>query len=166
LPPTVLGFYLLIVLGKSGPLAFFGLPTLAFSFPGLVVGSMVYSMPFVVQPMASAFRAVDERLLEAAATLGAGPWDRFWSVVIPNARSGLISAAVLGFAHTMGEFGVVLMLGGSLPGQTKVASIRIYEHVERMDYGSAHRLAAVLVVLSLVLLLPIYWFRHHRETLP
>ena len=164
LPPTVLGFYLLLLLGKTGPLAALGLPPLAFSFTGLVIGSMIYSLPFVVQPLINGFEAIDQRRLDAAATLGAGPWDRFWSVAVPGARSALITGGVLGFAHTLGEFGVVLMLGGSLPGETRVASIAIYQHVESMDHASAHALAGVLVVISLVLLVPTYVLRRRSRT--
>ena len=163
LPPTVLGFYLLLMLGRSGPLVAMGLPALAFTFSGLVIGSMVHSLPFVIQPLINNFRAIDPRLLEAAATLGATRSDAFWSVVMPNARAGLLSAAVLGFAHTMGEFGVVLMIGGSMAGSTKVASIAIYEHVENMDYAHAHGLAAVLLITSLCLLLPVYLLEHRRR---
>jgi molybdate transport system permease protein len=160
LPPSVLGFYLLILMGSRGPLGgwaqAWGMSTLAFSFPGLVVGSIVYSLPFVVQPLQNSFREVDTHLLEAAATLGAGPVDRFVSVVLPHSREGWIRAAALGFAHTVGEFGVVLMIGGNIPGQTRVASIALYNHVEAMDYGQAHHLALVLLVLSLVMLLVVH----------
>jgi len=166
LPPTVLGFYLLLLLGERGPLAAVGLPTLAFSFPGLVIGSMVYSLPFVVQPLADGFRAVEERTLDAAATIGASPWDRFWSVAVPESRHALITAAVLGFAHTMGEFGVVLMIGGSIPGETRVASIAIFEHVEGLRYGSAHALAAVLLLLSCCLLLPLHLLGRRAKVMP
>ncbi len=164
LPPTVLGFYLLLLLGKTGPLAAVGLPPLAFSFGGLVVGSMIYSLPFVVQPLITGFENIDQRRLDAAATLGAGPRDRFFSVALPGARSAIITGAVLGFAHTLGEFGVVLMLGGSLPGETRVASIAIYQHVESMDLASAHALSAVLVVISLVLLVPTYILRRRSRS--
>lgn len=157
LPPTVLGFYLLVAMGPDGPLghltAALGLPPLAFSFAGLVVGSVVYSLPFVVQPVRDAFAGLDEQLLDAAATLGAGPRDRFFRVALPLARPGLITGAVLGFAHTLGEFGVVLMIGGNMPGHTQVASIAIYDHVETLAYGRAHALAGVLLVVSFLLLL-------------
>ncbi len=157
LPPTVLGFYLLVVLAPSGPVGrvveALGLPPLVFSFPGLVLGSVIYSLPFVVQPARDAFAGLDPRLLDAAATLGAGPLDRFFRVAVPLSRGGLLTGAVLGFAHTLGEFGVVLMIGGSIPGETQVASIAIYDHVESLAYGRAHALAAVLLVLSFVLLL-------------
>jgi molybdate transport system permease protein len=162
LPPTVLGFYLLIALGPSGPIG--GLATalggrpLAFTFTGLVVGSVVYSLPFVVQPLQDAFAAVGRRPLEVAATLGARPLDRFLTVALPLARPGFVTAAVLGFAHTVGEFGVVLMIGGSIPGETQVLSIAIYDHVEALEYGRAHWLAAGLLALSFVLLVAVYAF--------
>lgn len=160
LPPTVLGFYLLIFLGTQGPLGRFveamGGSAPAFSFTGLVIGSVLYSLPFVVQPLQNAFGTLGRRPLEVAATLGASPWDRFWSVAVPSARSGFLTAAVLGFAHTVGEFGVVLMIGGSIPGETRVLSIAIYEHVEALDYGRAHALAAGLLALSFLLLLIVY----------
>jgi molybdate transport system permease protein len=160
LPPTVLGFYLLILLAPDGPLGSLvqalGGPTLAFSFTGLVIGSVIYSLPFVVQPLQGAFAALGPRPLEVAATLGAGPLDRFFSVAVPLARHGFITAAVLGFAHTVGEFGVVLMIGGNIPGETKVLSIAIYDHVEALAYDRAHWLAAGLLALSFVLLLAVY----------
>jgi len=157
LPPTVLGFYLLVAMGSGGPLGrlteALGLPPLAFSFAGLVVGSVLYSLPFVVQPLRDAFAGIDQQLLDAAATLGAGPRDRFFRVALPLARAGLITGAVLGFAHTLGEFGVVLMIGGNIPGHTQVASIAIYDHVETMEYGRAHVLAGAMLVISFLLLL-------------
>lgn len=160
LPPTVLGFYLLLLLGPrgvvGGSLEALGLPHLAFSFPGLVIGAMLYSLPFVVQPLVGAFQAVGRRLPEVAATLRAGPLDVFMSVVLPMAQRGFLTAAVLAFAHTLGEFGVIMMIGGNIPGRTQVASIAIYDHVEAMDYGAAHGLAAVLVALSFLLLLAVY----------
>jgi len=156
LPPTVLGFYLLILLGANGPLALLGGGTLAFSFTGLVFGSVIYSMPFVIQPLQDAFQAAGKRPLEVAATLRASPWDRFFTVAIPLARPGFITAAVLGFAHTIGEFGVVLMIGGNIPGQTQVLSIAIYDHVESLDYTSAHLLSGGLLVLSFILLAAVY----------
>jgi molybdate transport system permease protein len=160
LPPTVLGFYLLILLAPHGAIGSLvqalGGPGLAFSFTGLVVGSVIYSLPFVVQPLQGAFAAIGSRPLEVAATLGAGPLDRFISVALPLARHGFITAAVLGFAHTVGEFGVVLMIGGNIPGETQVLSIAIYDHVEALDYGQAHTLAAGLLVLSFVMLLAVY----------
>ncbi|MGQ0529105.1 MAG: molybdate ABC transporter permease subunit [Panacagrimonas sp.] len=162
LPPTVLGFYLLIAFGPNGPLGqltqALGLGLLPFTFGGLVVASMLYSLPFVVQPLQNAFEAIDERTLEAAATLRAAPLDRFFSVVMPLARPGFLTATVLGFVHTVGEFGVVLMIGGSIPGETRVVSVQIYDHVEAFDYAQAHALAAVLLVFSFVVLLALYWF--------
>lgn len=156
LPPTVLGFYLLILLGANGPLGALGLPPLAFSFSGLVIGSLVYSMPFVIQPLQDAFSSMGRRPLEVAATLRASPLDAFFTVAVPLARSGFLTAIVLGFAHTIGEFGVVLMIGGNIPGQTQVLSIAIYEHVEALDYVNAHVLAASLIILSFILLLGVY----------
>lgn len=160
LPPTVIGFYLLLLLGPQGAVGGFleriGVGHLAFSFAGLVIGSMIYSLPFVVQPLQNAFQATGQRVLEAAATLRAGPLDRFLSVSLPLARRGFLTAAVLSFAHTLGEFGVIIMLGGNIPGSTQVASIAIYNHVEAMDYAAAHGLALVLVVLAFVLLLSVY----------
>ena len=160
LPPTVLGFYLLIGLGSNGPLAplteSLGIPSLAFSFGGLLVGSVIYSMPFVVQPLQTAFAAIGRRPLEVAATLGAGPIDRFFSIALPMAKPGIITAAALGFAHTIGEFGVVLMIGGNIPGETRVLSIAIYDHVEMLEYGQAHWLAGGLLVFSFILLTAIY----------
>ena len=154
LPPTVLGFYLLIALGPDGPGGFvarlFGERSLAFSFPGLVIGSVIYSLPFTVQPIRSAFEAVGDRPLEAAATLRASPWDAFWSVAVPLARPGLIAGAVLGFAHTVGEFGVILMIGGNIPGATRVLSIAIYDHVELMEWSTAHVLSGSLLAFSFV----------------
>lgn len=156
LPPTVLGFYLLLALGANGPLAKLTGHSLAFSFTGLVAGSIVYSLPFVVQPLRDAFIAVGEEVMDAAATLGASPMDRFMSVAVPLARPGFITAAVLGFAHTVGEFGVALMIGGSIPGQTRVVSIAIYEQVEMGRYDGAHALAAGLIAFSFVVLVVVY----------
>ena len=157
LPPTVLGFYLLFLLGPEGPIGgaweALGGPRLVFSFAGLVVGSTVFSLPFVVQPLKNAFVAVGERPLEVAASLGAGPVDRFFSVVVPMTRPAFVTAATLGFAHTVGEFGVVLMLGGNVPGETNVVSIAIYERVERLDYAAAHWMAAILLLFSFVVVL-------------
>lgn len=160
LPPTVLGFYLLVALGPQGPIgglmeAFGGQP-LAFTFTGLVIGSVIYSMPFVIQPLQDAFAAVGRRPLEVAATLRASPLDRFFTVAVPLARPGFLTAAVLGFAHTLGEFGVVLMIGGSIPGSTKVISIAIYDHVESLEYVQAHWISGALLVLSFVLLMAVY----------
>lgn len=160
LPPTVLGFYLLVSLGPNGPigglLSALGGESLAFTFTGLVIGSVVYSMPFVIQPLQNAFSAIGQRPLEVAATLGASPLDRFFSIAIPMARPGFITASVLGFAHTLGEFGVVLMIGGNIPGSTQVVSISIYDHVEALEYGQAHALSASLLLFSFVLLLIVY----------
>jgi len=160
LPPTVLGFYLLVALGPRGPLGrlmeLLGRSPLTFTFAGLVAGSLVYSLPFVVQPLEGAFTAVGRRPLEAAATLGASPLDRFFTVAVPLARPGFLTAAVLGFAHTVGEFGVVLMIGGNIPGETRVLSIAIYDHVEMLQYGRAHWLAGGLLLLSFLMLLAVY----------
>lgn len=162
LPPTVLGFYLLISLGPNGPVGrlteALGLGVLPFTFPGLVVASVFYSLPFVVQPLQNAFEAIGERPLEAAATLRAGPWDAFWSVAVPLARPGFISGAILGFAHTVGEFGVVLMIGGNIPEKTRVVSVLIYDHVEAMEYAQAHWLAGGMLVFSFLVLLALYTF--------
>jgi len=162
LPPTVLGFYLLLALGPRGPFGqlaeLLGGTSLAFTFTGLVIGSVFYSMPFVIQPLQNAFSAVGTRPLEVAATLRASPRDRFFSVVVPMARSGFITAAVLGFAHTVGEFGVVLMIGGNIPGETQVLSIAIYDHVESLEYVHAHWLAGGLLLLSFILLASVYFF--------
>jgi molybdate transport system permease protein len=160
LPPTVLGFYLLLALGPSGPLGgavrALGGGSLAFTFSGLVIGSVLYSLPFVVQPLQNAFEGVARTLDEAAATLGASPLDRFLTVVLPLSRRGLITAASLGFAHTVGEFGVVLMIGGNIPGETQVLSIAIYDHVESLEYAQAHLLSGALLVFSFMLLLAVY----------
>jgi molybdate transport system permease protein len=162
LPPTVLGFYLLVMLGNQGPLGvlFDWLDTsFVFTFKGLVAGSIVFSLPFVVYPLRNAFEELPQGQLEVAATLGAGPVDRFFSVVMPLAWSGFLAAAVLGFAHTLGEFGVVLMLGGNIPGETQVVSIAIYNYVEQLDYGRAHLFSAALVLFSFVGLLLLYLVR-------
>ena len=160
LPPSVLGFYLLLLMGPQGPVGQFtqwlGLGRLPFSFGGLVVASVLYSMPFVVQPLQQAFEAIPERTLEAAATLRASPLDRFFTIALPLARPGLITASVLGFAHTVGEFGVVLMIGGNIPGETRVMSVAIYDHVEAAEFADAHRLSAVLVGFALVVLVTLY----------
>ena len=157
LPPTVLGFYLLLLLGPQGVvgqlMSKLGLTLLPFTFGGLVVGSMIYSLPFVVQPLQAAFEAIGEEPLEAAACLRAGPLDRFWSIGLPMAAPGVLTAAVLGFAHTVGEFGVVLMIGGNIPGQTRVLSMRLYDHVEAGDYAQAHTLALCLLAFSFAALL-------------
>ena len=150
LPPTVLGFYLLMTLGTNGPIGnlfeSLGGNSIAFTFTGLVVGSVIYSLPFVVQPLQNSFSSVGKQAMEVAATLGASKLDRFFTVAVPLARSGFITASVLGFAHTVGEFGVVLMIGGNIPGETGVLSIAIYDHVEAMEYGQAHVLAGGLLV--------------------
>ena len=160
LPPTVLGFYLLLLMGPQGPVGQFtqalGLGRLPFTFSGLVVASVLYSMPFVVQPLQQAFEAIPERTLEAAATLRAGPLDRFFSIALPLARPGLVTATVLGFAHTVGEFGVVLMIGGNIPGSTRVLSVAIFDHVEATEFAAAHRLAAGLVVFAMVVLVTLH----------
>jgi molybdate transport system permease protein len=160
LPPTVLGFYLLVALGPHGPLGgltlALGGPPLAFSFSGLVIGSVIYSLPFVVQPLQSAFSSLGRRPLEVAATLRAAPLDRFFTVALPLARPGFLTASVLGFAHTIGEFGVVLMIGGNIPGRTQVLSIAIYDHVEALDYTQAHWLSGGLLAASFVMLLAVY----------
>lgn len=160
LPPTVIGFYLLVSMGPNG---FFGqltqslgLGTLTFSFTGLVIGSVFYSLPFVVQPLQNAFEAIGRAPLEAAATLRANPWDAFFSVVLPLARPGFVTAAILAFAHTVGEFGVVLMIGGNIPGKTQVVSVQIYNHVETMNYAQAHWLAGGMVAFSFIVLLAMY----------
>ena len=162
LPPTVLGFYLLMTLGTNGPignlLESLGGSSIAFTFTGLVVGSVIYSLPFVVQPLQNSFGSIGKQPMEVAATLGASKLDRFFTVAVPLARSGFITASVLGFAHTVGEFGVVLMIGGNIPGETGVLSIAIYDHVEAMEYGQAHILAGGLLFLSFVMLLVVYIF--------
>jgi molybdate transport system permease protein len=160
LPPTVIGFYLLVMMGPQGPVGqltqALGLGVLPFTFAGLVVASVFYSLPFVVQPIQNAFEAIGERPLEAAATLRASPFDTFFSVVLPLARPGYLTATVLGFAHTVGEFGVVLMIGGNIPDQTRVVSVQIYDHVEALEYAQAHWLAAGMVAFSFVVLLLLY----------
>ncbi len=157
LPPTVIGFYLLIALAPSSPLMTllhsFGVRTLAFTFTGLVIGSMVYSLPFAVQPLRNAFEAIGDRPMEVAATLRASPVDAFFSVAAPLARRGFLTAAVLVFAHTVGEFGVVLMIGGAIPGKTEVLSVRIYQLVESLQFGEAHKLAAGLLIFAFLVLL-------------
>ena len=157
LPPTVLGFYLLLALSPNSPMgqaaaALFG-HALPFTFAGLVIGSVIYSLPFVVQPVRNAFEAIGERPLEAAATLRASPLDIFWSVALPLARPGLLTGAVLGFAHTVGEFGVVLMIGGNIPGETRVLSVAIYDYVETLEWGKAHSLAALMLAFSFIVIL-------------
>ena len=170
LPPSVIGFYLLLLMGPHGPVGQFtqwlGLGRLPFTFGGLVVASVIASMPFVVQPLQQAFEAIPERTLEAAATLRASPLDRFFTVAVPLARPGFVTASVLGFAHTVGEFGVVLMIGGNIPGQTRVISTLIYGHVEAMEYAQAHWLAGGMVVFSFVVLTGLGLLnRRHRRVL-
>ena len=160
LPPTVLGFYLLLMLGPAGPVGeltqSLGLGTLPFTFAGLVVGSTIYSMPFVVQPVRNAFEAVGERPLEVAATLRASPWKRFYSIALPLARPGFLTGSVLGFAHTVGEFGVILMIGGNIPGETKVLSVAIYDHVESLEWAQAHWLAGGMLLFSFLVVFTMY----------
>lgn len=166
LPPTVLGFYLLLLLGPHGAVGqltqSLGLGVLPFTFSGLVVASVLYSMPFVVQPLQNAFESIGQRPLEVAATLRASPLDTFFTVVVPLARSGFLTASVLAFAHTIGEFGVVLMIGGNIPGETKVLSVAIYDHVETLDYTQAHYLSAGMVGFAFVVLLVLYWLNNKK----
>ena len=163
LPPTVIGFYLLVLMGPSGPVGrlteSLGWGRLPFTFWGLVVGSIVYSLPFAVQPLQRAFESMGRRPLEVAAALGAGPLDRFFTVALPLARPGFITAAGLSFAHTVGEFGVVLMLGGNIPGKTRVVSVQIYDHVEAMEYAQAHWLAGGMVAFAFVVLMALHWLQ-------
>ncbi|MBV5275592.1 MAG: molybdate ABC transporter permease subunit [Lamprocystis purpurea] len=163
LPPSVLGFYLLVTMGPNGPVGqltqALGIGLLPFTFWGLVVASVFYSFPFMVQPVQNAFEAVGERPLEVAATLRASPLDAFFSVALPLALPGFLTAGILTFAHTVGEFGVVLMIGGNIPGVTRVASVQIYDHVEAMEYSDAHRLAAVMLIFSFLVLLALYLWR-------
>ncbi|MFV3416056.1 molybdate ABC transporter permease subunit [Pseudomonas nitroreducens] len=167
LPPTVIGFYLLITMGPNGFIGHatesLGLGRLPFTFAGLVVGSVFYSLPFVVQPLQNAFEAIGNKPLEAAATLRASPLDTFFSVVLPLARPGFITASILGFAHTVGEFGVVLMIGGNIPGKTRVVSVQIFDHVEAMEYAQAHWLAGGMVIFSFFVLLALHASRRSRS---
>ncbi len=167
LPPAVLGFYLLVLMGPEGPVGALtqslGLGLLPFTFTGLVVASVIYSMPFVVQPLQNAFEAIGERPLEVAATLGAKPLDAFFTVAVPLAKPGFLTAAILGFAHTVGEFGVVLMIGGNIPGKTQVVSMAIYNHVEAMEYGNAHVLSGILLAFSFIVLLALYTLNPARR---
>lgn len=160
LPPSVIGFYLLVTMGPNGPIGqlteAIGIGTLPFTFAGLVIGSVLYSMPFVVQPIQNAFEAIGERPLEVAATLRASPLDTFFSIVLPLAKPGYLTATVMGFAHTVGEFGVVLMMGGNIPDKTRVVSVQIYDHVEALEFAQAHWLSAGMVVFSLVVLITLY----------
>ena len=168
LPPTVLGFYLLLTMGPNGPIGALtqslGIGLLPFTFWGLVIASCFYSLPFVVQPLQNAFEAIGERPFEVAATLRAGPWDRFASVALPLAKPGFITAAILGFAHTVGEFGVVLMIGGNIPGVTRVVSVQLYDHVEALDYGQAHWLSGALLLFSFVVLFSLYTFNRRASS--
>lgn len=171
LPPTVLGFYLLVALGPQGPLGqlsqLLGGGTLAFTFTGLLIGSVVYSLPFAVQPLQHAFEALGTRPMEVAATLRARPLDAFFTVALPQARAGLVTAAILSFAHTVGEFGVVLMIGGNIPGQTRVVSTQIYGHVEALEYTQAHWLAGGMLLFSFVVLLALALLkRRNAQVLP
>ncbi len=168
LPPSVLGFYLLVALGPDGPLGrltqALGWGLLSFTFWGLLIGSLIYSLPFVVQPLVNAFDALGERPLEAAATLRAGPLDAFWSVALPLARPGYVTGAVMGFAHTLGEFGVVLMIGGNIPGQTRTVSVLIYDQVEALDYAQAHWLAGGMLAFSFTVLLALHLIQARKRT--
>ena len=163
LPPSVLGFYLLLAMGPNGPVGqlttALGIGLLPFTFWGLVIGSVFYSLPFMVQPLQTAFESIGERPLEVAATLRASPLDAFFTVAVPLALPGFLTASILTFAHTVGEFGVVLMIGGNIPGVTRVASVQIYDHVEALEYLQAHRLSAVMLVFSFVVLLALYAWR-------
>ena len=167
LPPTVLGFYLLLALGPNGWVGQFtqwaGWGLLAFSFWGLVVGSVIYSLPFAVQPLVNAFEAMGSRPMEVAATLRASPWDAFFSVAVPLAKPGFVMAAMLSFAHTVGECGVVLMIGGNIPDKTRVVSTQIYGHVEALEYSQAHGLAGVMLVFSFVVLMALSWLNRRQR---
>ncbi|CAI3788518.1 Sulfate transport system permease protein CysT [Pseudomonas sp. MM227] len=167
LPPTVIGFYLLLLLGPHGFIGqatqALGLGSVVFSFTGLVIGSVIYSMPFVVQPLQNAFKAIGKRPLEVAATLRASPWDCFFTVVLPQAKPGFVTASILGFAHTVGEFGVVLMIGGNIPDKTRVVSVQIFDHVEAMEYAQAHWLAGAMLVFSFAVLLLLHRGRQSRS---
>jgi molybdate transport system permease protein len=169
LPPTVIGFYLLIAMGPNGPVGeltqSLGLGTLSFTFTGLVIASVIYSFPFVVQPIQNSLEALGKRPLEVAATLRASRLDTFFSVVLPLAKPGFITATILGFAHTVGEFGVILMIGGNIPGETQVISVLIYEHVESLQYGQAHRLSAGMIIFSFIVLLLLYGFNQKQKTI-
>lgn len=166
LPPAVIGFYLLLLMGPAGALGklmqALGAAPLPFTFGGLVVASVIYSLPFVVQPLTDAFAAIPTALLEAAATLRAGPWLRFWKIALPMARHGVLTATLLGFAHTLGEFGIVLMVGGNIPGKTQLLSVQLYNHVEALEYPQAHTLAGGLLAFSFLALLVLYRIRNRR----
>jgi molybdate transport system permease protein len=171
LPPSVLGFYLLLAMGPNGPVGHLttalGLGTLPFTFWGLVLASVFYSLPFMVQPLQNAFEAIGDRPMEVAATLGASALDAFFTVALPLARPGFLTASILTFTHTVGEFGVVLMIGGNIPGVTRVASVQIYDHVEALEYAQAHRMSAVLLIFSFVVLLVLYaWRPNANNVLP
>ena len=169
LPPTVIGFYLLIAMGPNGPVGeitqSLGLGTLPFSFAGLVIASVIYSFPFVVQPIQNSFEALGKRPLEVAATLRASRLDTFFTVILPLAKPGFITATILGFAHTVGEFGVILMIGGNIPGETQVISVLIYEHVESLQYAQAHSLSAAMIIFSFVVLLLLYGFNQKQKSI-
>jgi molybdate transport system permease protein len=169
LPPTVLGFFILVAIGNYSPIGpwyrgVFG-HSLAFSFEGLVIASILYSFPFAVQPMQNAFESINPNFIDAARTMGCSAWKRFWLVLLPGARAGVVTGAVLAFAHTVGEFGVVLMVGGSIPGETKVASIAIYEHVETLEYAQAATMAMVLLAFSFVVLSIVYYYNRRAVRL-
>jgi molybdate transport system permease protein len=169
LPPTVIGFYLLIAMGPNGPVGgltqSLGIGTLPFTFTGLIIASVIYSFPFVVQPIQNSLEALGKRPLEVAATLGASRFDTFFTVVLPLAKPGFITATILGFAHTVGEFGVILMIGGNIPGETQVISVLIYEHVESLQYAQAHRLSAGMIIFSFIVLLILYGFNQKQKTI-
>ncbi|MEQ3657797.1 MAG: molybdate ABC transporter permease subunit [Glaciecola sp.] len=162
LPPSVLGFYLLLAMGPNGPIGFIsdilGLGYLPFTFNGLVMGSVIYSIPFMVQPLSTAFEAIPKQSVELAATLGADPLDRFFTIIIPASKTGFLSASILTFAHTVGEFGVVLMIGGSIPSETRVVSVQIYDHVESLQFSNAHALSAIIFGFAVVVLFALlFW---------
>ena len=167
LPPTVLGFYLLVAMGPDGPVGhltrMLGIGLLPFTFPGLVLASVFYSLPFVVQPIQNAFEAIGRRPFEVAATLRASPWDTFFSVALPLARPGFLTAGILGFAHTVGEFGVVLMIGGNIPDRTRVVSVQIYDHVEALEYTQAHWLAGGMVAFCFLVLFALFTFNPSKK---
>ena len=169
LPPSVLGFYLLVAMGPNGPVGQFtqwlGIGVLTFSFTGLVIASVFYSLPFMVQPVQNAMQGLGERPLEAAASLRAAKVDTFFSVVLPLCRPGLVTGTIMAFAHTVGEFGVVLMVGGNIPGATRVVSVQIYDHVEALEYGDAHRLAAVMLGFALVVLFALQFYQRRQRAL-
>ncbi|MFT4763543.1 MAG: molybdate transport system permease protein [Oleispira sp.] len=169
LPPTVIGFYLLIAMGPNGPVGeltqSLGIGTLPFTFAGLVIASVIYSFPFVVQPIQNSLEALGKRPLEVAATLRASPLDTFFTVVLPLAKPGFMTATILGFAHTVGEFGVILMIGGNIPGETQVISVLIYEHVESLQYAQAHSLSAAMIIFSFIVLLLLYGFNQKQKSI-